>query len=71
MERPLTSLMTILFRYVLQLMCVYAVKSNGRCPIFSLSVQASFNEDLNQEMANLDSLMKDLNALKQNGLESC
>lgn len=38
--------------------------------------QASFNEDLNQEMANLDSLMKDLNALKQqsngqHGLESC
>lgn len=39
-------------------------------------LQASFNEDLNQEMANLDSLMKDLNALKQqsngqHGLESC
>ncbi|KAH9410379.1 60S ribosomal protein L4 [Tyrophagus putrescentiae] len=29
------------------------------------SISASFNEDLNQEMANLDSLMKDLNALKQ------
>lgn len=40
------------------------------------SISASFNEDLNQEMANLDSLMKDLNALKQSsggqhGLESC
>lgn len=70
MERPLTSLMTTLFRYVLMLTCVYSVESNGRCSIFFV-VQASFNEDLNQEMANLDSLMKDLNALKQNGLESC
>ena len=42
--------------------------------LFLLLMQASFNaEDLNQEMANLEGLMKDLNALKPNGgqMEPC
>lgn len=36
------------------------------------SISASFNaDDLNQSMANLEGLMKDLNAFKPNGLGSC
>lgn len=40
------------------------------CDNFSI-FKASFNaEDLNQEMVNLDNLMRDLNAMKPNQMES-